>query len=105
MELSEIDIRKLVVPKEGAETEGTLPCSSEIPITAPVVGILYPTFKVRPLYDGGENQNKVFHQFSIMSCHSSSKCGIMMILSKNEVDVVTKKVQVSTLHTVLILYF
>ena len=31
-----------------------------------------------------------FHRFSIMSCHSSTKGDIMMILSKHKEDIITK---------------
>ena len=46
-----------------------------------------------------------FHRFSILLCHSLTKRDIVMILSKHEVDIITKTVYVSSLHTVLILYF
>ena len=104
---SEIGIRRFVVPKEEAETEQTLPLLvghwGKTP-TAPVVGMLYPTLYCTLIFITAK-KIKTYHRFLIMSCHSSTKSDIMMISSKHKLDIITKTVYVSLLHSVLILYF
>ena len=104
--LSEIGTMKLVVHKEEPETERTLPLLVghwDKALKAPVVGcstqyFLYVNFIV------AEKSKQGFHRFSIMSCQSPTKHDIMMILPKDKVDIITKTVYVSPLHTLMILY-
>ena len=108
MVMSEIDIRKVVFPKESSETERTLPLSIghwAQTITAPVVRVLYHTLLSALISSQPRKWKQRFHWFSIMSWHSSTKRDIMMILSTYKVDIITKTMQVLSLPIVLILYF
>ena len=72
---------------------------------APVIGMPYTShFKCVNLITAEKMKTWISSIFK-MSWHSSAKHDIMMILSKHEVDVITKTMQVVSLHKVLILYF
>ena len=73
-------------------------------LTAPIVGMLYPTLSALIL-PRWRKSKQGYHQSSIMLWHRSTKRDIMMILSKHKVDYITITMQVLSLHRVMMLNF